>query len=283
MQDLRDKAVLITGAASGIGRATALEFAREGADPLILNDINAEGLEATAALLRDLDREAVGLPADVSDFGAVREMVETALDRVGRIDVLVNVAGTAVAAPLELLDISDWRKVLGVNLFGMLHTVNLVYPHMLERGSGHIANVASLAGLMVFHQYNAPYNVSKYGAVGFSEELMMEASVHGIGVTCVCPGGVKTPIYDTAVFRGFNEGAREELKKLLLASGEEPEDTARALVKAVKQNRFLVVTTPVAKGAYFLKRHLSFVWYPFMRMVARLVAKHFGRYRTQER
>jgi short-subunit dehydrogenase len=152
---------------------------------------------------------------------------------------------------------------------------------MLRRGSGHIVNVASVTGLMVFHQYNAPYNVSKYGAVGFTEELMLEASVHGIGVTCVCPGGVKTAIYDTAVFKGFGEGAREELKKLLLASAEEPEDTARALVKAVKENKFLVVTTPVAKGAYFLKRHFSFAWYPLMRLTARWVYRRFGRYRTQ--
>jgi NAD(P)-dependent dehydrogenase (short-subunit alcohol dehydrogenase family) len=126
MRDLRDKAVLITGAASGIGRAAALEFAREGADPIMLNDIDVEGLKATAALLEDLGCKATVLPADVSDFEAVKGMVETAFSEVGRIDVLVNVAGTAVAGPLELLDLSDWKKVLGVNLFGMLNTVNLV-------------------------------------------------------------------------------------------------------------------------------------------------------------
>jgi len=280
MRDLRDKAVLITGAASGIGRATAREFAREGAGPVILCDINAQGLRETAALVEKMGRGAVVIQADVSNHESVRRMVEIALEQAGRVDVLVNVAGIGIGGPLEVLTMEDWRKVLGVNLFGMLHTVNLVYPHMLERGEGHIVNVASGTGLVVPSPYNSPYNTSKFGAVGFSESLMLEAGAHGIGVTCVCPGVVKTPVYETSPVKGFSEEAAEKLL-MLLAVGEEAEDTARSIVKAVKKNRFLVVTTLHMKAMVFFKWYLSFIWFPLNKLISRLLVRYLERYRRR--
>jgi NAD(P)-dependent dehydrogenase (short-subunit alcohol dehydrogenase family) len=279
MQDLRDKVILITGAASGIGRATAREFAVEGAGPLILCDIDTEGLEETAAMVERMGRSALVLPADVSNFEAVKKMVETALEQAGRIDVLVNVAGIGIGGPLEVLTMEDWRKVLGVNLFGMLHTVNLLYPHMLERGSGHIVNIASGAGLVAPSPYNSPYNTSKFGAVGFSESLMLEAGTQGIGVTCICPGVVKTPIYETSPMKGFTEEMKEKLPVILFA-GEKPKDTARSIVKAVKRNRFLVVTTFFMKAMVILKWYFSFIWFPMNRMISRGLVKYLARYRT---
>ncbi|MGD0274760.1 MAG: SDR family NAD(P)-dependent oxidoreductase [Syntrophales bacterium] len=280
MQDLKGTTVLVTGSASGIGRATAIEFARAGAATLILNDINRRGLEETAGSIERLGCQAIQLPADVSDFDAVKEMMESALSKTGNIDILINVAGKAIIAPLEKIDIDEWRQVLGVDLFCALHTVHCLYPHMMKRGSGHIVNVASVAGLFALHPYNAPYYVSKFGVVGFSEALMLEGSLHGINVTCVCPGGVKTPIYDTSPFKGFTEEARKKAKSMLLASAEEPEDTARAIVNAVTSNKYLVVTTSLAKSAYFLRRHFSLGWFPLMRKVARRFARDFDKYRT---
>lgn len=280
MRDVKGTTVLVTGSASGIGRATAIEFARAGAATLILNDINRRGLEETAGSIERLGCQAIPLPADVSDFYAVKEMMEKALSKTGNIDILINVAGKAIIAPLERIDIDEWRQVLGVDLFGALHTVHCLYPHMMKRGSGHIVNVASVAGLFALPPYNAPYYVSKFGVVGFSEALMLEGSLHGINVTCICPGGVKTPIYDTSPFKGFAEEARKKAKSLLLASAEEPEDTARAIVNAVTSNKYLVVTTSLAKSAYFLRRHFSKVWFPLMRKVAHKFAKDFDRYRT---
>jgi NAD(P)-dependent dehydrogenase (short-subunit alcohol dehydrogenase family) len=277
MQDLRDKVVLITGAASGIGRATAVEFAREGAGPLILCDINAEGLEETAAMIEGMGRSALALPADVSNHESVRKMVEKALEQAGRIDVLVNVAGIGIGGPMEVLTMEDWRKVLGVNLFGMLHTVDLIYPHMLERGSGQIVNIASGAGLAAPSPYNSPYNTSKFGAVGFSESLLLEAGAHGIGVTCICPGIVKTPIYETSPIKGFTEEMAEKLEMVLLV-GEEPEDTARSIVKAVKKNRFLVVTTFLMKALVLVKRYFPFIWFPVNKMISRGLMRYLERY-----
>ena len=280
MQDLRDKVVLITGAASGIGRATALEFAREGAGPFILCDIDIEGLEETAAMIERMGRSALAIPADVSNHESVRKAVEKALEQAGHIDVLVNVAGIGIAGPLEVLSMEDWRKVLGVNLFGMLHTVNLVYPHMLERGSGHIVNIASGAGLAAPSPYNSPYNTSKFGAVGFSESLMLEAGAHGVGVTCICPGVVKTPIYETSPIKGFTEEMKEKLP-IILSAGEEPEDTARSIVKAVRKNRFLVVTTFVMKALVFLKWYFFFAWFPVNKLISRSLVRYLERYRLR--
>ena len=281
MKDLRGKVVLITGAASGIGRATAVEFAREGAGPLILGDIDEEGLRGTSALVEELGSGAFVMPADLSDLGSVESMVDEALRSAGRIDVLVNVAGIGIGGPVEALDIEDWRKVIGVNLFGILHTVSTVYPHMLSRGSGHIVNVASGAGLVAVSPYNAPYNVSKFGVVGFSESLQYEACAHGIGVSCVCPGAVRTPIYENSPIRGFEPEARGEMMRIM-STAEEPEDTARALIRAVKKNRFLVVTTPFMKAFYFAKKYLPFIWFPLMRLASRWMVRYLDRYRDSE-
>ncbi len=282
MKEIGGRSVLVTGAASGIGRATAVEFAREGADPLILNDINQEGLEKTAETIRQMGRRVVVLPADVSDYDAVKEMTEKALDESGAIDILVNVAGTAIVARFEDMTMEEWRKVIGVDLLGALHTVHCLYPSMLAKGSGHIVNVASVAGLAALHPYNESYYMCKFGVVGFSEGLMLEASAQGINVTCVCPGGVKTAIYDDSPFKGFNEEARQKIKNLMLRTGQEPEDTARDIVVGVKRNRFLVITTPAAKGMYFFRRHFPYLWFPVFKAVARSFIKFLERYRSPD-
>ena len=103
--------------------------------------------------------------------------------------------------------------------------------------------------------------------------------MQGIGVTCICPGGVKTPIYDDSPFKGFNEEARRKAKEFLLASAEEPEDTARTIIAAVKKDRYLVITTPVAKLGYFIRRHFPLVWFPLLRVIARAFMRSFEKYR----
>jgi 3-oxoacyl-[acyl-carrier protein] reductase len=147
VRDLRDKSVLVTGAASGIGRATAVAFAREGADPLLLNDVNGEGLSETVRMVESLGRNAMGLIADVSDFDSVKVMVGAILGLFGRIDILVNVAGIGTVAPFLEMDLEDWRETIDVNLWGNIHTVMAVFPHMAERKTGHIVNVSSVSGL----------------------------------------------------------------------------------------------------------------------------------------
>lgn len=278
MRDLTGKAVLVTGAASGIGRATALAFAKEGADPLLLNDINEEGLALTAVEIEAMGRRAFVLPADVSDFAAVRDMVGAAIEQAGRIDVLANIAGVGTICPFELLELEDWKKTIDVNLWGCINTVFAVFPHMAAKKSGHIVNISSISGLWADMLYIAPYITSKFGVVGLSQALLAEGSLCGIRVSCVCPGVVRTPIYRTGEIRGFRPDIRDRTGDLLRI-GEEPENTAKTIVSCVKKNRFLVVTTPLGRFGYFIRRHFSSLMPFFDRLWPRLIDRATARYR----
>ncbi len=278
MKNLTDKAVLVTGAAKGIGRATALAFAQEGSNPLVITDIDANGLEGTADMLEAMHREVLAVPADISDPEAVGMLVDESLERYGRIDVLANVAGVGILGPVEDLAISDWRRVIDVNLWGVINTIHYVYPHMVARKAGHIVNVSSTDGLFVSWIYSAPYCASKFGIVGISEEILFEASLHGIGVTCFCPGSVGTTIFDTSPVVGFSEEIRK-IKGLLTRGADPPEAVGRMIVEAVKKDRFIVTTTLSFQMEYFLRKHLPFLWFPFMKLQARLMARMLGKYR----
>jgi NAD(P)-dependent dehydrogenase (short-subunit alcohol dehydrogenase family) len=280
MQDLTDKVVLVTGAAGGIGRATALAFAREGASPVAITDINEKGLQETAGRLKELGTEAIVWPTDVTDFVTVNEMVEDIIARCGRIDVLVNVAGISLICPAEKLTIEDWKKVVDVDLWGVINTVTAVYPHMVKRRSGHIVNTSSTDGLFVpALYYSAPYCTAKFGVVGLSEALLYEAMLHNIGVTVVGPGVVDTPIFDATPVKGLRPEIKE-LLDVLAPRKEDPEDTARAIVNAVKKNRFMVVTTMEMKILYFLRRHFQLLWFPFMKIITKVFDRMMDKYRS---
>jgi NAD(P)-dependent dehydrogenase (short-subunit alcohol dehydrogenase family) len=280
MRDLRNRSVLVTGAASGIGRATSIALAREGADPLILNDINAEGLSETVSHIESLGGRAMGLVADVRDFEAVKAMVDASINLFGEIDVLVNVAGIGTMCPFLRLDIEDWKEIIDVNLWGPINTVLSVFPHMAARRSGHIVNISSISGLWGDMLYVAPYITSKFGVVGLSQALLIEGSLYGIGVSCVCPGVVRTPIYGTGKMKGFKPEARE-LTRYLFRIGESPEDTARAIVSAIKKNRFIVVTTPLFRVDYILRRHFPRIYLHLDRLWPRLMDRLTARYRIR--
>lgn len=278
MKNLNDKAVLVTGAASGIGKAAAIAFAVAGARPLLLNDIDEPGLARTASELAATGCESFVLPADVSDKPAVDTMVAEALRLAGHIDVLANVAGVVGFCPVELLEPGDWSYELEVDLWGVINTVSAVYPHMISRGSGHIVNVASSSGLFDPVPYLAPYVTAKFAVVGLSEALMLEARARGVGVSCVCPGSVRTPIQQKIRIKGFGDAVQRLFRPMAAISGR-PEDTARAIVNAVKYDRPLVVTTRFAKACYFFKRHFPSAWYAILKRFAVVQARTFDRYR----
>lgn len=273
MKDLRNKAVLITGVASGIGKSTAVEFARAGANPLILCDINEKGLEETAEIAGRTGCRVLTFTVDVSEYEQVRNMV----DQSGRIDVLVNVAGIGMLAPIELMELSDWERVIGVNLWGVINTVHAVYPQMVKRRSGHIVNVSSSDGLFVGWIYGNAYFPSKFGVVGLSELLLNEGALNGIGVTCFCPGAVRTPIFENSVLKGFQRDILELLDKDL-AHADTPEYIAEKIVEAVKRNKYLVLTTRQYQIDYFIRRHFQNLFFPYnklkMRLLARVVSKY---------
>jgi NAD(P)-dependent dehydrogenase (short-subunit alcohol dehydrogenase family) len=244
-----DRHVLVTGAASGIGRATALEMARRGAS-LSLLDIDRAGVEATAEAARALGRRAAAYQVDIADAAAVDEAAARVLAERGAVDVLVNNAGVAVAAPFLRTRAEDWDWIAGVNLWGPLRLTRALLPAMLERRSGQVVMVASLAGLV-----GAPgmvaYSTTKFAVVGFAETLRLELAGTGVGVTLICPGFVRTNLaratrYDNAGFRRF-------LDEPPSWYGMKQERVASAIADAVTSRRPLLVLGPEKLG-WWLKR-----------------------------
>ncbi len=202
MRDLRGKTVLVTGAASGLGRELALCAGKEGA-VLLLADIDPQGVKETSGLLRRTGVESREYVVDVSDSSQVKAVAEAVLGEFGGLDVLINNAGVFVWADFIDTTPEDWEWVMGVNLWGPILTIRAFLPGMIERGSGHIVNIASLGGLVTMPTLSA-YSTAKFGLVGLTETLQHELEPLGISVTLVCPGNIRTPVIDRVVVRGYD-------------------------------------------------------------------------------
>jgi NAD(P)-dependent dehydrogenase (short-subunit alcohol dehydrogenase family) len=276
--NISGKSVLVTGAASGIGKATAMAMAAERPDGIIACDIDERGLMDTVAALVACGCDAIGLVIDITNLQSVEGAIADAVERFGRVDILVNAAGIGMMGRMESLTTEDWRRVIDINLWGTINVNRAVYPEMLARGTGHIVNVASANGIYAPIPYLSPYVTSKFGVVGLSEALMVEGRPRGIRVTCICPGNVRTPIYDKAVFRGFNEGARTFTKMNRLIA-EEPHRTAEQIVKAIRKNRFIVVTTWFARLCAFARTHFQAGWFAYTRGFTMVSERLMKRYR----
>ncbi len=212
VRDLSDKQVFVTGAASGIGRATALQAAREGA-VLHLTDRNAEPLAATAEAIRGLGGR-VGLvdACDISDHAAVAELARRLTREYGAMDVLANVAGISMWGTPRSLEHEQWRSLVDVNLMGPIHVIEELVPPMIDAGrGGHLVNVSSAAGIIGM-PWHAAYSASKFGLRGVSEVLRFDLRRHRIGVSLVCPGGVDTGLTDTIVIAGVDTSTPRFLK-----------------------------------------------------------------------
>ena len=191
MKRFQGRTVLITGAGSGIGRATAERFGSEGA-AVVCADVNAEGAEATAAAIRTQGGEALGLSCDVSKPASVDETFGKAIERYKRLDVLANVAGVGGFRRLTETTLDEWNRTIGVNLTGTFLMCQKAISHILE-AKGAIINVASVAGLRS-HPFSAAYCASKGGVVTMTKALAVEFGRKGVRINCVCPGGVETPM-----------------------------------------------------------------------------------------
>jgi 3-oxoacyl-[acyl-carrier protein] reductase len=186
---LQDKVALITGAGSGIGRASAERFAVEGAQVVV---VDLKGAEETVAAIEAAGGEGLALRTDVADEDAVAAMAEVALERFGKVDVLMNNAGILEDfLPAADTPTSIWDRVLGVNLFAQFFTARALLPQMVERGDGAIINVASTAGLNGGNG-GAAYTTSKHGVIGFTRQLCFDYARKGIRCNVICPGAVET-------------------------------------------------------------------------------------------
>ena len=193
---LAGKVAVITGGASGIGRGTALAMAQRGTD-LVIADINDRRLEETRAAVAALGRRALAVHCDVSNDADVERLGATALREMARVDIVMNNAGVVLRGALEQISVADWEWSFGINLLGVVRGIRAFLPHMIERGSGHIINTGSVAGLIALTGEGAPYVASKFAIVGLSEALALYVRPRGIGVSVLCPGGVDTNLCET--------------------------------------------------------------------------------------
>jgi NAD(P)-dependent dehydrogenase (short-subunit alcohol dehydrogenase family) len=255
VRHLAGRTALVTGAASGIGRATALELARRGAD-LALCDLDAERLEQTAAEARALGREVLARRVDVAQPDAMEAFALEVHGRVEAVDLLVNNAGVAIAGGFLDTTLEDWDWIVGVNLRGVVLGCHHFVPPMVRRArGGHVVIVSSAAGFAA-NEALAAYCTTKFAVLGLAEALAEELRRHGIGVTALCPGLIDTPITRAALLRGPYDapGVRERMVEGYRRRGYGPERVARNLLRAVERGRVVAPVSPEAWALYFAKR-----------------------------
>ena len=266
--DPTTRVVVITGAGSGIGRSLAVQSAGPGRR-LGLCDRDPAGLAETAQLARAKGATVVESVVDVSDSDQVTSFAKEVRAELGLPDLLINNAGIGVIGGILDTTLPDWERLVGVNLMGVVHGVAAFGPEMAERGSGHIVNISSLAGVLASPGLGA-YSTTKFAVFGLSEALGMELRPHGITVTAVCPGVVNTPITQTSQFRGGNCDARQAKMSALYAKRGYTADKAAAnILKAVGRKRAVAPITPEAHVLYRLSRLTP----GFARRISALMAK----------
>jgi NAD(P)-dependent dehydrogenase (short-subunit alcohol dehydrogenase family) len=235
--DLGSAVAVITGAGSGIGRATAHAFARRGAR-VVVTDIDAARATTVAGELVD---QGVATRCDVTDLADLEAARNLALEHFGRVDLVMNNVGVLAVGAVEDIPLEAWQRVVDINLMSVVRS-NLVFlPMLLEQGSGHIVNTASTAGLLPYGFERLPYTATKHAIVGLSESLWLYLRPRGIGVSCLCPSGVATNIVEQITFYGEPKPPRGPSFPVVDA------ETVGELVAAgVNEGRFLILTAPEA-------------------------------------
>jgi len=250
MKDFNDKVVVITGAASGIGRALARAFFENGAR-LHLVDIDAEGVKSLAKEL-----QARAHTVDCSKAEAVEALADGVFSSEGRVDVLCNNAGVVCGGPVEEIPLSDWRWAIDVNLWGVIHGVRAFVPRMIEQGGeSHIVNTASMAGLVPF-PFVAPYVASKSAVAGLSQALDCELAPRGIRVTALCPGAVKTNVMKAGRLR-LPGTWTERITGLVDRRGATPQQAAKDVLSAIRKKRSLQISGATSMFPLWILKRLS--------------------------
>lgn len=263
-----DKRVLITGAASGIGRATAVACAAKGAR-LFLTDVNPEPLEAAAAEIRGAGGTVEYAKAlDVSDYDSVRAMADEIHADHDSLDIVMNVAGIAVWGMIDTLTHEQWRRTIDVNLMGPIHVLECFVPPMIRaKRGGHIVNVSSAAGIFGL-PWHAPYSATKFGLRGVSEVLRFDLRRNDIGVSLVCPGAVDTGLVETVEIAGVDKDApplRKERARFQRHAAT-PEQAAARIIRGIERNRYWVYTSRDIQIAHFFQRHFETGYVLVMRL-----------------
>src|SRR5213596_1476336 len=242
--ELRGRTAVVTGGASGIGRALIQRFAREGAN-VVVADLDDAGMAAVAGEAQALGVKALAVRTDVADLAQMQALAARAFEAFGAVHVLCNNAGVAMWGGLESATHRDWQWVLGVNLWGVIHGVEAFVPRMIASNEpGHIVNTASMAGLIASKGLGV-YNASKYAVVGLSETLAKDLKPYRIGVSVLCPMGVQTRIRESersrpAALRNADGPAGGEIE--LIGRYLAPDAVAAMVLDAIRRNELYVIT-----------------------------------------
>lgn len=268
MTGFRDSVAVITGGAGGIGRALGEQLAVAGAR-VVLADRDGDRARAVAEALSATGERVEGAALDVADAEAFRSLARQVIDRHGAIDWLFNNAGIGITGEVRDMAEADWNRIIDVNLKGVVHGILAVYPHMVERGRGHIANVACVAGLVPF-PLTAAYCATKHAVVGLSASLRAEARELGVGVSVICPGTVATGMYDAIEYIQVDKDAvLKSIRRLMVP----PERCARQILRGVEKNRAVIT----------VNFHTRLVWWLYRlspRLFFALTRFGFGRVRS---
>lgn len=259
VRDVRGMKCFITGAASGIGRATAIAAARRGAE-LFITDIQEEALERVAGEIRTAgEKVSFARAADISDHAAVAALADAIHADHGSMDVVMNIAGISTWGTVDRLSHDDWRRQVDVNLMGPIHVIESFIPPMIEAGrGGQLVNVSSSAGLFGL-PWHAAYSAAKFGLRGVSEVLRFDLRRHDIGVTLVCPGAVATGLVDTVRIVGVNRDDPHirRLVKLFERRAKSPESAAESILAGMRKGRFMVYTSNDIRFGHFVQRKFA--------------------------
>jgi short-subunit dehydrogenase len=247
MQVIRGKKALVTGAASGIGRALALALAKEGAD-LYLVDRDEATLAAAAREAQDLGVSVATRVCDLTQPSAITAAVQSVLSAWGGVNILVNNAGVAYYGATHDMTAEQWERIMAVNLLAPIQLVRELLPTLLAQDEAHVLNVCSIFGLVPLRK-GAAYQTSKFGLVGLSAALRAEYG-REIGVTALCPGFVRTAMLETFA-TGKPGQQRHAIPAWLCAS---PEQVAAVAIRAIRRNKGLVVITPTARLLWWMAR-----------------------------
>jgi NAD(P)-dependent dehydrogenase (short-subunit alcohol dehydrogenase family) len=245
MADFKGQVVVVTGAAHGLGEATARAFAARGAK-VALCDIDGEGLRELRGVLEARGSEVMTEIVDVSQAWQVEEFSQRVFREWGSPDIVVNNAGVALAGRMEDTSLEDWQWIMGINLWGVVHGTHFFYPMMIQRGSGHIVNISSAAGLIPLPMLSA-YSGIKSAVLAMTRIWRAEGALHGIGFTAVCPGFMSTNISKSVrtcsgTSRRTPGQFQEKVDSFMQRGNYDPARVASAIVRAVENNKAIVPT-----------------------------------------
>ena len=266
MDRFKDKIAIVTGGGSGIGAALCEGLGRNGA-VVVAADINLDGAQKVAASITGNGGRATAVQLDVTQADAVRQLVTDTAAEHGRLDYMFNNAGIAVGGEFRDMNLDHWRRVVDVDLWGVINGSIVAYSLMVKQGFGHIVNTSSLAGLIPCPM-NTPYCASKFAVVGFTKSIRREGAVFGVRASVVCPGVVQTPILDNSpILNADREKLEAKLKGKIRAV--DPPDAARVILRGVARNRAIIIFPFPVRFLWWLYRLHPSLSAPFERMMIR--------------